>query len=83
MGPRNESQMAEEKKVEKKFLAFGRISIGRKWSKPAQVDLHLHAPVSVHLLWIRPISPCNRWAKKVLQDSGQFFYEKSRSFWWI
>jgi hypothetical protein len=36
-----------------------------------------------HLFWIRPISPCDRLAKKGLQDSDEnfiFFQEKSRVF---
>jgi hypothetical protein len=64
--------MAEDKEVEKQMaekevfqhlaeFANGRISIGRmlKWPNPEQVDLQSRALVSVHLIWIRPISSCD------------------------
>jgi hypothetical protein len=70
--------MAEEKRpkniAEKEVFqhlaeyANGRISIIRMF-------------VSVHLIWIQPISPCNRLAKKRLQGSVEnvcSFHEKSR-----
>jgi hypothetical protein len=84
--------MAEGKKAEKEGFQHlaeytnGRISIGRmlKWPNPDQVDLHSRALVSVHLIWIRPILPCNRLAKKGLPGSVENFYsfqEKSRDLY--
>jgi hypothetical protein len=54
----------------------GRISIGRmlKWPNPEQVDRNERAWVEFHMLWIRPISLCNRLAKKGLQGSVENFY---------
>jgi hypothetical protein len=74
--------MAEEKKAEKYgFHHLAEYTNGRNWPNPDQVDLHSRALVSVHLIWIRPISPCNCLAKTGLQGSVEncySFQEKSR-----
>jgi hypothetical protein len=75
-------QMTKEKKAEKEVFQHlteyvnGRISIGRmlKWPKSTR------ALVSVHFIWIRPISPCNCLAKKGLQDGGEHFYSFRKNY---
>jgi hypothetical protein len=62
-----------------RFLAFGRIY---KWPNPERRSTCSRALIPVHLLWIRPISPCNRFAKKRLQRSGENFrvFDKNHEF---
>jgi hypothetical protein len=67
------------------FLAFGRIYkwSNLNWPNPEQVDLNPRAFVSMHLLWIWPISLFSSRVRKELQGSGKifhFFQEKSRVF---
>jgi hypothetical protein len=80
-----ESQMAERTSRKIVFLASGRIckSSNLNWPDPEQVVLCSRVLVSIHLLWIRPTSPCNRLAKKGQYDRSEnfhFFREKSRFF---
>jgi hypothetical protein len=71
----------KEKKARKEVFQHlaeytnGRISMSRmlKWPNPDQVDFHSHALISVLLIWIRPISPCNRLAKQGLQGAENFY----------
>jgi hypothetical protein len=53
-----------KKEVFQQLAEIGQIQIKRT---------SLRALVSVHLIWIRPISPCNRLAKKGLQGSANIF----------
>jgi hypothetical protein len=85
--PKAESQMAENRffsywpNMQMAESQWAECSNGRNWPNPDQVDLHSRALVSVHLIWIWPISPSNRLAKKELQGSVEnfhFFQEKSR-----
>jgi hypothetical protein len=86
-----EFQMAEEKNAEKnmaekRFFSIwsnGPISIGGmlKWPNPDQVDFHSRARVSVHWIWIRPISPFV-WLRKDYRVVLKFFipFKKNHEF---
>jgi hypothetical protein len=65
------------------LLVFDRICKWPNLNRP-NAQMAEIGQIKSNLLWIRPISPCNRLAKKELLISSEnfhFFQEKSRFLW--